>query len=233
MFWFYVKTGKVGNMNAKFKQANLPKRPHLRLENRYWNSGYKLVAGIDEVGRGAWAGPVVAAAVVLPMRPRFLNRKLKDVRDSKCLSPNIRDKISRLIFDVALFSGFGSSSPEEVDECGIVNATRIAMFRAVTALSSQPDQLLIDAVDLNNELDIPQKAMNFGDSISLSIAAASILAKVYRDRLMVALSSEYPGYGFERHKGYGTNMHYDMLTQLRATPVHRHTFKPIASLSEA
>ena len=233
MFWFYVKTGKVGNMNAKFKQANLPKRPHLRLENRYWNSGYKLVAGIDEVGRGAWAGPVVAAAVVLPMIPRFLNRKLKDVRDSKCLSPNIRDKMSRLIFDVALFSGFGSSSPEEVDECGIVNATRIAMFRAVTALSSQPDQLLIDAVDLNNELDIPQKAMNFGDSISLSIAAASILAKVYRDRLMVALSSEYPGYGFERHKGYGTNMHYDMLTQLRATPVHRHTFKPIASLSEA
>ncbi|MDP6769344.1 MAG: ribonuclease HII [Chloroflexota bacterium] len=220
-------------MNAKFKQANLPKRPHLRLENRYWNSGYKLVAGIDEVGRGAWAGPVVAAAVVLPMRPRFLNRKLKDVRDSKCLSPNIRDKMSRLIFDVALFSGFGSSSPEEVDGCGIVNATRIAMFRAVTALSSQPDQLLIDAVDLNNELDIPQKAMNFGDSISLSIAAASILAKVYRDRLMVALSSEYPGYGFERHKGYGTNMHYDMLTQLRATPVHRHTFKPIASLSEA
>ena len=193
----------------------------------------KNICGIDEVGRGAWAGPVVAAAVVLPMRPRFLNRKLKDVRDSKCLSPNIRDKMSRLIFDVALFSGFGSSSPEEVDECGIVNATRIAMFRAVTALSSQPDQLLIDAVDLNNELDIPQKAMNFGDSISLSIAAASILAKVYRDRLMVALSSEYPGYGFERHKGYGTNMHYDMLTQLRATPVHRHTFKPIASLSEA
>ena len=220
-------------MNAKFRQVNLPKRPHLRLENRCWNSGHKLVAGVDEVGRGAWAGPVVAAAVVLPVRPRFLNRKLKDVRDSKCLSPSIRDKMSRLIFDVALFSGFGSSSPEEVDDFGILNATRIAMFRAVTALGSQPDHLLIDAVDLNNELDIPQKAMNFGDSISLSIAAASILAKVYRDRLMVALSREYPGYGFERHKGYGTNMHYDMLTQLRPTPVHRHTFKPISSLSEA
>ena len=107
------------------------------------------------------------------------------------------------------------------------------MFRSVTALSSQPDKLLIDAVDLNNELDIPQKAMNFGDSISLSIAAASILAKVHRDRMMVALAREYPGYGFERHKGYGTNMHYDMLTQLQPTPVHRHTFKPIAALSEA
>ena len=140
--------------------------------------------------------------------------------------------MSRLILDIALFSGLGISNPEEVDEHGIVNATRIAMFRAVTALSSQPDQLLIDAVDLNNELDIPQKAMNFGDSISLSIAAASILAKVHRDRMMVALAREYPGYGFERHKGYGTNMHYDMLTQLRPTPVHRHTFKPIASLSE-
>ncbi|HCU79769.1 MAG: ribonuclease HII [Chloroflexi bacterium] len=218
-------------MTAKFRQGNLPKRPHLRLENRYWNSGYKLVAGIDEAGRGAWAGPVVAAAVVLPVRPRFLRRKLKHVRDSKCLSPSIREKLSRLIFDVALLSGFGSSSPGEVDEHGIVNATRIAMFRAVTALSSQPDQLLIDAVDLNKELDIPQKAMYFGDSISLSVAAASILAKVYRDRLMVALSIEYPGYGFERHKGYGTNMHYDMLTQLRPTPVHRHTFKPIVSLS--
>ena len=219
-------------MNVKFRQGNLPKRPHLRLENRCWNSGYKIVAGIDEGGRGAWAGPVVAAAVVFPIRPRFLNRKLKDVRDSKCLSPSIRYKTSRLILDIALFSGLGISNPEEVDEHGIVNATRIAMFRAVTALSSQPDQLLIDAVDLNNELDIPQKAMNFGDSISLSIAAASILAKVHRDRMMVALAREYPGYGFERHKGYGTNMHYDMLTQLRPTPVHRHTFKPIASLSE-
>tara|TARA_B100001123_G_scaffold450633_1_gene622592 strand:- start:491 stop:1153 length:663 start_codon:yes stop_codon:yes gene_type:complete len=219
-------------MNVKFRQGNLPKRPHLRLENRCWNSGYKIVAGIDEVGRGAWAGPVVAAAVVFPIRPRFLNRKLKDVRDSKCLSPSIRYKMSRLILDIALFSGLGISNPEEVDEHGIVNATRIAMFRAVTALSSQPDQLLIDAVDLNNELDIPQKAMNFGDSISLSIAAASILAKVHRDRMMVALAREYPGYGFERHKGYGTNMHHDMLTQLRPTPVHRHTFKPIASLLE-
>ena len=218
-------------MNVKDSQVNLPKRPHLRLEARYWNSGYKLVAGIDEVGRGAWAGPVVAAAVVLPVRPRFLNRKLKDVKDSKCLSPHIRDKMSRLILDVALFFGFGSASPEEIDECGIVAATRTAMCRAVTALSSQPDQLLIDAVDLDSELDIPQRAMNFGDSISLSIAAASILAKVYRDQLMVALSSQYPGYGFERHKGYGTNMHYDMLTQLQPTPVHRHTFKPIAALS--
>ena len=207
-------------MNAKIRQGNLPKRPHLRLENRCWNSGYKIVAGIDEVGRGAWAGPVVAAAVVF------------HVRDSKCLSPSIRYKMSRLILDIALFSGLGISNPEEVDEHGIGNATRIAMFRAVTALSSQPDQLLIDAVDLNNELDIPQKAMNFGDSISLSIAAASILAKVHRDRMMVALAREYPGYGFERHKGYGTNMHHDMLTQLRPTPVHRHTFKPIASLLE-
>ena len=92
--------------------------------------------------------------------------------------------------------------------------------------------MLIDAVDLQKEVSIPQKAMNFGDSISLSIAAASILAKVHRDQLMVTLSSQYPGYGFERHKGYGTHMHYDMLMRLQPTPAHRHTFKPIASLSQ-
>ena len=232
MFWFCEEIGRVENMTVKVSRTNLPLRPHLRLETECWNSGCKLVAGIDEVGRGAWAGPVVAAAVVFPVRPRFLLRKLKGVRDSKCLSPNVRYRMSRSILDVVLLSGIGSSSPEEIDRYGIVDATRIAMSRSVTSLKSKPDQLLIDAVDLQKEVSIPQKAMNFGDSISLSIAAASILAKVHRDQLMVALSSQYPGYGFERHKGYGTHLHHDMLTRLQPTPVHRYTFKPIASVSQ-
>ena len=140
--------------------------------------------------------------------------------------------MARLILDVVLLSGFGNSSSEEIDRYGIIDATRVAMCRAVNSLKSKPDQLLIDAVDLRKVVSIPQKAMNFGDSISLSIAAASILAKVHRDQLMVALSSQYPGYGFERHKGYGTHMHHDMLTRLQPTPVHRYTFKPIASVSQ-
>lgn len=219
-------------MTDRVSRTNLPLRPHLKLETECWNSGCKLVAGIDEVGRGAWAGPVVAAAVVLPVRPRFLLKKLKDVRDSKCLSPNMRYRMARLILDVVLLSGFGNSSSEEIDRYGIIDATRVAMCRAVNSLKSKPDQLLIDAVDLRKVVSIPQKAMNFGDSISLSIAAASILAKVHRDQMMVALASKYPGYGFERHKGYGTHMHYDMLMSLHPTPAHRHSFNPMALLSE-
>jgi ribonuclease HII len=207
--------------------------PSLRLEKTFFAQGQRLIAGIDEAGRGAWAGPVVAAAVILPLENPKLSLLLRGVNDSKQLSANQRERLFEVIRSVAITLGIGGAGPAEVDGDGLLPATRHAMQRAVAMLSPQPEALLIDAVNLNSLISIPQKYLNFGDSISLSIAAASIIAKVSRDRAMQALDVRYPGYGFAQHKGYGTAAHQLALQQNGVSEIHRKSYRPIQQLLAA
>ena len=218
-------------MHAKREiRDNLPSCPHLALERTLWMDGVIHVAGVDEAGRGAWAGPLVAASVLLPPSRDDLAQALTGVTDSKCLSPRRRETLFPIITRVALAIGVGQASPTRIDRYGLMAATRLAMVRAVEALVIVPEHLLIDAVDLRQKVNIPQQAMFFGDSISLSVAAASIIAKVTRDRIMCQLDSLYPHYGFAKHKGYGTVAHRAALAKHKPTPIHRRSFKPIAAL---
>ena len=205
-------------------------QPSLFEEERLWAKHYTQIAGLDEAGRGAWAGPVFAATVVLPPLPD-LCKILAPVRDSKLLTPRRRDLCYDLIIEHALAYGVGSVSSEEIDQNGIVPATREAMRQAIEALSSPPDYLLIDALSLP-QVSIPQRAIVKGDRSILSIAAASIIAKVSRDRYMIALDEYLPGYGLAQHKGYGTRQHRAALHDLGPTPHHRHSFAPIRALDE-
>lgn len=200
--------------------------PSLAHELALRERGYARVAGVDEAGRGAWAGPVMAAAVILPLAPDVAEA-LRDVNDSKQLSPARRAACREVIVRVATACAVGAASAEEIDALGIVRATRLAMARAVAGLSVQPDALLIDALTLP-DVSIPQRAFNFADSISLSVAAASILAKTERDALMEQLEALHPGYGFARHKGYGTRAHRQALQALGVSPAHRRSFGPVA-----
>jgi ribonuclease HII len=206
--------------------------PDLSLETKFLSQGHALVAGIDEAGRGAWAGPVVAAAVVLPLdRPELLRALLAaGVNDSKQLTAQKRLRLVPVIEAAALAIGVGGASPVQIDQEGIVPATRAAMERAVAMLAPQPQALLIDAVNLQALIPLPQRSLNYGDSISLSIAAASIIAKVSRDRLMRGLDERHPGYGFARHKGYGTRAHQLALKTLGVSEVHRKSYAPVAKL---
>jgi ribonuclease HII len=187
------------------------------------------VAGLDEAGRGAWAGPVVAAAVILPPGDPALARHLLGVRDSKQLTPARREALLETIQQHALAWGVGAVPPSGIDELGIVPATRQAMHLALQALSPPADYLLIDHLRLP-ELALPQTSLPKGDALILSIAAASIVAKVSRDRMMVELEARYPGYGFGRHKGYGTAQHRAVLTALGPSSAHRLSFAPLRSL---
>ncbi len=189
--------------------------------------GYRYIAGIDEVGRGALAGPVVAAAVILPHRvdAPWLNL----VKDSKQLSPARREFLFHRIRKIALATGIGMASHEVIDSQGIVKATQLAMKLAIDQLSPSPDTLLIDYVKLP-EVKLPQKSIIHGDSLCFSIACASIIAKVTRDRLMVELNAVYPGYGLAKHKGYCTEEHCSCLYQLGPSPIHRQSFKPVKYL---
>jgi ribonuclease HII len=201
---------------------------NLTLDREYQliHAGHTLIAGIDEAGRGAWAGPVVAAAVILdPAEVSCLD----GVNDSKLLSPRQRDRLYPIVIGHCLAYGIGQSSVEEIDASGILPATRLAMQRAVEALSPQPDALIIDAVRLP-QVHKPQSVFNFADSLSLSVAAASILAKVTRDRLLIELSAQYPAYQFARHKGYGTQIHRAALQSVGPCAIHRQSFKPIRAL---
>lgn len=196
--------------------------PTLKEEEALWAQGYRHVAGVDEVGRGPLAGPVVAAAVVLP---RVDGAFYHQVRDSKLLTPAQRVRLCPEIQGHALAWATASVGPEEIDRLGIAPATRKAMAEAIGGLSLRPDFLLVDALKLPS-VGLPQKSIIKGDSTCLSIAAASILAKVCRDRLMEEADKEHPGYGFARHKGYGTAEH---LAQVRARglcPLHRRSFAP-------
>ncbi|MEK9164214.1 MAG: ribonuclease HII [Chloroflexota bacterium] len=205
-------------------------KPSLTLERRFRRRGFALIAGIDEAGRGAWAGPVVAAAVILPLDRPDLRKSLKGVNDSKQLTARQRERLYPVIRSVALAVGVGGAGPEEIDCDGIVPATRAAMERALAMLAVPPDALLIDAVDLRAIVDLPQHSLVRGDSISLSIAAASIVAKVSRDRAMVKLDALYPGYGFGKHKGYGTVVHQAALERLGVSETHRRSYRPIQKL---
>jgi ribonuclease HII len=188
------------------------------------------VAGLDEAGRGAWAGPVCAAAVVLPLDCDDLEDLLDGVRDSKLLTAKRREVLLPIICEVALAVGVGWAEPADVDRFGVVTATRGAMTQAVQVLdgqmAGQAGALLIDHLWLPG-LNLPQRALPKADCRCLTVAAASIVAKVERDSLMIALDRDYPGYGFARHKGYGTRQHQEALRKLGPTPIHRMSWRPI------
>jgi ribonuclease HII len=203
--------------------------PSLDEEQRLWQRGFTRPAGLDEAGRGAWAGPVVAGAVVLPADRGRLERALAHVRDSKALTPIQREALYGQILQVALAVGVGVVPPEQIDTLGIVPATCLAMQRAVARLSPGPDYLLIDYLRLT-DLQLPQHSLIKGDAQVLTIAAASIVAKVSRDRLMVELDAQYPGYGFASHKGYGTPQHRAALVELGVCSLHRRSFAPVRAV---
>ncbi len=182
-------------------------------------SGYKRIAGIDEAGRGALAGPVIAAAVILPIRC-----DIKGLKDSKQLSPKQRARLFDEIHDVAVSVGVGAADHQIIDRSNILEATLLAMQEAVEKLTPQPDYLLVDGLNLP-ATDIAGEAIPKGDSRSYSIAAASIIAKTTRDRLMVEADRSYPNYGFPKHKGYPTSQHRQAIARFGVSEIHRHTFK--------
>jgi ribonuclease HII len=198
--------------------------PDLLYEKKLWLA-YKHVAGLDEAGRGALAGPVCVGAVTLPDDNPLLMRILSGVRDSKQLTPRKRDQLAPRIKEAARAWGIGFASADEIDALGIVPATRLAASRALEAMSFLPDYLLTDFRLELPELDVSQTALVRGDQCSFSIASASILAKTARDELMAGLDPQYPQYGFTRHKGYGTLFHRRMIAKLGFSPVHRRTFQ--------
>lgn len=191
--------------------------------------GYRYIAGIDEVGRGALAGPVVAAAVVLPSHidVPWLNQ----VKDSKQLSPAKRQLLFHYIHEIATSVGIGIVPNTVIDAQGIIKATRLAMKLAIDQLLPPPQCLLIDYM-LLPEVPLPQKGITYGDKLCFSIACASIMAKVARDHLMVELDGTYSGYGLAQHKGYGTKEHLACLRRLGPSPLHRQSFKPVRDLSQ-
>ena len=205
---------------------NSPK-PSLAEEKRLGAHGYRLIAGVDEVGRGALAGPVVAAAVILPGRIKA--PWLAEIRDSKQLTPAKRALLAQYIQEVAISTGIGIADREVVDAQGIIRATRLAMKRAVDRLSPSPQYLLIDYMRLP-ESSLPQRGIRDGDSLCVSIACASILAKVARDNLMVELDKVYSGYRLAKHKGYCTEEHVACLHRLGPSLIHRRSFQPVKDL---
>ncbi len=200
--------------------------PDLSEEYALRAAGHRHVAGLDEAGRGAWAGPVCAGAVVLPLDCDELLGLLGGVRDSKLLTAGRREEMLPTIREVALAVGVGWGEPAEVDLWGVVPATRLAMERAVAGLGERVGALLIDWLELPG-LDLAQRSLPRADRRCLTVAAASIVAKVARDRLMVELDEEYPGYGFAQHKGYGTEQHRDALMRLGLSPIHRVSWRPM------
>lgn len=189
--------------------------------------GYQRIAGIDEVGRGCLAGPLVAAAVIMPInrKPRWYTK----VNDSKLLTAKQRDLLYHCIQEIALGIGVGIVSHEVIDAQGMTKATRMAMSQAVSQISPLPDYLLIDYFVLPG-LPLPQKGIKDGDSLCFSIACASIVAKVTRDRMMDELDKTYPGYGLAQHKGYGTKGHIACLRKLGPCPIHRRSFQPVQEI---
>jgi len=208
----------------------LPKhyqKPSFAEERKLGAQGYRLVAGVDEVGRGALAGPVVAAAVILPERIKA--PWAAEVRDSKQLSPARREFLAQHIQEIAITTGIGMASHKIIDARGIVRATRLAMKLSINRLLPAPQYLLIDYLRLP-EVALPQKGVIGGDSLCFSIACASIVAKVARDRLMAELDKVYAGYKLAQHKGYCTGEHVACLHRLGPSPIHRRSFHPVKDL---
>lgn len=195
----------------------------LHFEREAWAKGFQNIAGVDEVGRGPLAGPVVSAAVILPC-----DKKILGLNDSKQLSDKRRKQLFTEIQESAIGIGIGMASVEEIDALNIYQASKLAMLRAIQNLSHPCDYLCIDAMDVN--IDIAQTPIIKGDARSVSIAAASIVAKETRDQLMVDYAKLYPGYDFEQNMGYGTKAHLKGLEQSGVTPIHRRTFAPVKNL---
>ena len=231
----YESDGRAGVQKAiqqrkKAIQADIDE--DLRLENmlRYekelYQQGYQAIAGIDEVGRGPLAGPVVTACVILPK-----NCKIKHLNDSKKIPKKHHEEIYQEILARALGIGIGIVDNNVIDQINIYEATKVGMLQAINQLKgvvTKPDYLLIDAMHL--ETSIPQQSLIKGDANSLSIAAASIVAKGTRDRMMADYANDYPGYAFEKNVGYGTKEHLEGLKKYGITPIHRKTFEPIKSM---
>lgn len=188
------------------------------IENSIHSEGYEIICGVDEAGRGPLAGPVCAAAVILPM-----GLEIPGLTDSKKLTDKKRRELFPVIKEQAIAYGIGLASHEEIDEINILQATYLAMERALAQLSVKPDIALIDG-NRAKDFGLPVRTVVKGDSLSMNIAAASILAKVTRDDLMLELAEQYPEYGFEVHKGYGTKAHYEALRAHGASEIHRKTF---------
>lgn len=195
--------------------------PSGRFEDEAAASGAQRIAGLDEAGRGPLAGPVVAAAVVFGSAGR-----IRGLHDSKLLTENLREKLFDEVYSTAAAVAVGIVSSDTIDEINILQATRLAMTRAVSAMKPPPDYLLIDG-PISLDVSIPQRSIIKGDRLSLSVAAASIVAKVTRDRLMKTLHEHYPLYGFDRHKGYGTKAHREAIRRYGPCPIHRRCFKGV------
>lgn len=226
----------MGTVSAGERPLPANGAPTLRWEKLAWNAGKLTVAGVDEVGRGAWAGPLVAAALILPHNPRAraritrsINQAGTVVRDSKQLTADQR----RRVFDVLQLAGVVHSiaviDVDEIDTIGLGAANRLALCRAVRALTPEPEHVLVDAYRVD-ELPCTHEAIVHGDNLSQSIAMASIVAKLHRDALMAALDDEHPEHGFAAHKGYGTLAHRAALERHGITPQHRRSFAPIAQM---
>lgn len=204
-------------------------QPHLQKEIALLKQGYHFIAGLDEAGRGAWAGPVVAAAVILPLDYPDLAKRLAGVRDSKMLTPGQRETLFEVIQQTALTLSVGLAPAGLVDQLNVVGATRYAMEQALAQLAIPPDYLLLDHLSLPS-LQTPQDAFPKADATSLSVAAASVIAKVTRDRLMVDYHQRYPDYAFDRHKGYGTKAHRAALIKCGPCLLHRLSYEPLKLL---
>ena len=197
----------------------------LTYEKELYAQGIQLIAGVDEVGRGPLAGPVVAAAVILPK-----NCKIPGLNDSKKIPKSKHQAIYQAVLDQAISVGIGVKDNHVIDQVNIYEATKLAMLEAIHELEPQPQHLLIDAMKL--DLPISQTSIIKGDANSLSIAAASIVAKVTRDQMMAAYDQEYPGYDFAQNAGYGTTKHLEGLEKQGVSPIHRRSFEPIKSMAD-
>ena len=211
-------------MARKFDRSLLPPFPDLQFERDLWEAGIEYAAGVDEAGRGALAGPVAAGVVILPQTKEIVDT-LEGVRDSKQLTPQARTRWLEAIEGCAVSCQVGFASADEVDEVGIATATRLAARRALKKTKPTPQHLLIDWISIP-EADLPETSLAKGDARSLSIACASIAAKVRRDEILLKLDETYPGYGFAGHKGYGTAKHLAAIRELGPCPIHRRSFSP-------
>jgi len=209
-------------MTTRFDPDSIPEFPDLSFEQAFWQTGLTRLAGIDEAGRGAWAGPVSAGVVILPADLQLVE-KLHGVRDSKQMTPQQRKEWAPRIQQACLDWAVGFASAEEIDAIGILPATRLAVTRAIQFLSIEPDHLITDYL-LLPDLSTPQTSLIKGDQRSLSVAAASVLAKTSRDALMQQLGPEFSQYGFANHKGYGTPQHQKAIHLHGMSAIHRRSF---------
>ncbi|RJU50755.1 ribonuclease HII [Streptococcus sp. AM28-20] len=226
-----ARAGVQSAINKRKRELQKQVEEDLRLEKmltyekELYAQGIQLIAGVDEVGRGPLAGPVVAAAVILPK-----NCKIPGLNDSKKIPKSKHQAIYQAVLDQAISVGIGVKDNHVIDQVNIYEATKLAMLEAIHELDPQPQHLLIDAMKL--DLPISQTSIIKGDANSLSIAAASIVAKVTRDRMMAAYDQEYPGYDFAQNAGYGTTKHLEGLEKQGVSPIHRRSFEPIKSMTD-